>query len=202
VRCMAAHDAVSARLRNTPTPPSPSSMIKPTLFMAAIRPAAAGSAVADALLAFLAAAALCSGSSSATGDEAELVISTGSMRMITTRRSQLVVPAMYVFGDSLVDAGNNDFLPAPAPKAVPPNGVDLPRTILWRTGRFTNAYNYNLADIIGKLHTLRLRERFRFLLSPSRAYCAPKSDRRRWLEGGHRRRRRRLRSCSSHSCVV
>jgi hypothetical protein len=174
--------------------------------MAAIRPAAAAgsatAAVAGAVLALLAAATLCSGSSSATGDEAELVISTGSMRMITTRRSQLVVPAMYVFGDSLVDAGNNDFLPAPAPKAVPPNGVDLPRTILWRTGRrrFTNGYN--LADIIGKLHTLRLRERFRFLLSPSRAYCAPKSDRRRWLEGGHRRRRRRLRSCSSHSCVV
>jgi len=122
-------------------------MIKPTLFMAAIRPAAAAgsatAAVASALLVLLAAAAaaLCSGSSSATGDEAELIA-------ITTR-GRVVVPAMYVFGDSLVDAGNNDFLPAPAPKAVPPNGVDLPRTILWRTGRFTNAYN--LADIIGKL---------------------------------------------------
>jgi len=122
-------------------------MIKPTLFMATIRPAAAAGsatgAVAGALLVLLAAAAaaLCSGSSSATGDEAELIA-------ITTR-GRVVVPAMYVFGDSLVDAGNNDFLPAPAPKAMPPNGVDLPRTILWRTGRFTNAYN--LADIIGKL---------------------------------------------------
>jgi hypothetical protein len=92
-------------------------MIKPALFMAAIRPAAAGSAVADALLAFLAAAALCSGSSSATGDEAELIVSTGSMGIIT--RGRVLVPAMYVFGDSLVDAGNNDFLPAPAPRAVP-----------------------------------------------------------------------------------
>jgi hypothetical protein len=153
--------------------------------MAAIRPAAAAgsatAAVAGAVLALLAAATLCSGSSSATGDEAELVISTGSMRMITTRRSQLVVPAMYVFGDSLVDAGNNDFLPAPAPapKALPPNGVDLPRTILWRTGRFTNAYN--LADVIGKVlfaSRVRIRITLRFLLSPDRA-CAPISGRRR-----------------------
>ena len=149
-------------------------MIKPTLFMAAIRPAAAAgsatAAVASALLVLLAAAAVCSGSSTATGDEAELIASTGSMSITT--RGRVVVPAMYVFGDSLVDAGNNDFLPAPAPKAVPPNGVDLPRTILWRTGRFTNAYN--LADIIGKLLICvsRVRITLRFLLSPNRA-CAP-----------------------------
>ncbi|OQU79334.1 hypothetical protein SORBI_3008G133200 [Sorghum bicolor] len=125
--------------------------------MAAIRPAgAAGSAataaVAGALLALLgllAAAALCSGSSAAGGDEAELIVSTaGAGSMGTTTRQQVMVPAMYVFGDSLVDAGNNDFLPAPAPKAVPPNGVDLPRTISRRTGRFTNGYN--LADIIAQ----------------------------------------------------
>jgi hypothetical protein len=60
---------------------------------------------------------------------------------------RLLVPAMYVFGDSLVDAGNNDFLPPPAPPALPPNGVDLPRWVLHRTGRFTNGFN--LADIIG-----------------------------------------------------
>ncbi|XP_062204806.1 GDSL esterase/lipase At4g16230-like [Phragmites australis] len=88
-------------------------------------------AVAGAVL-VIAAAVLCS---SAAG-EAEL----------STRRQ--LVPAVYVFGDSLVDAGNNDFLPAPAPKAVPPNGVDLPREVLRRTGRFTNAYN--LADIIAQ----------------------------------------------------
>ncbi|KAF8667581.1 hypothetical protein HU200_052783 [Digitaria exilis] len=62
--------------------------------------------------------------------------------------SEVTVPAMYVFGDSLVDAGNNDFLSPPAPKAVPPNGVDLPNSVLWRTGRFTNGYN--LADIIAQ----------------------------------------------------
>jgi hypothetical protein len=167
-------------------------MIKPALFMAAIRPAAAGSAVADALLAFLAAAALCSGSSSATGDEAELIVSTGSMGIIT--RGRVLVPAMYVFGDSLVDAGNNDFLPAPAPKAVPPNGVDLPRTILWRTGRFTNAYN--LADIIGKLLCVsRVRITLRFLISPDRA-CAPISGRRRRRQLITGRPQRQQQKCS------
>ncbi|TVU49700.1 hypothetical protein EJB05_01026, partial [Eragrostis curvula] len=58
------------------------------------------------------------------------------------------VPAVYVFGDSLVDAGNNDFLPVPVPRAVFPNGVDLPRWVLHRTGRFTNGFN--LADIIAQ----------------------------------------------------
>jgi hypothetical protein len=60
---------------------------------------------------------------------------------------------MYVFGDSLVDAGNNNFLPPPAPRALPPNCIDLPRTVLRRTGRFTNGYN--LADIIGTLPPLQ-----------------------------------------------
>ncbi|CAD6269811.1 unnamed protein product [Miscanthus lutarioriparius] len=134
--------------------------------MAAIRPAAAAgsatAAVASALLVLLAAAAVCSGSSTATGDEAELIASTGSMSITT--RGQVVVPAMYVFGDSLVDAGNNDFLQAPAPKAMPPNGVDLPRTILWRTGRFTNAYN--LADIIAQHVGFRRSPRAYLSLTP------------------------------------
>ncbi|OEL14665.1 GDSL esterase/lipase [Dichanthelium oligosanthes] len=103
-------------------------------------PAAVASAtaavVAGALL-VLAAAVLCS----SVAGEAEL-----SAGESIARRQP--VPAMYVFGDSLVDAGNNDFLPPPAPKAVPPNGVDMPRTVFWRTGRFTNGYN--LADIVAQ----------------------------------------------------
>jgi hypothetical protein len=47
---------------------------------------------------------------------------------------------MYVFDDSLVDAGNNDFLL---------DGIDLPRWLHHRTGRFTNGFN--LADAIGKV---------------------------------------------------
>lgn len=56
-----------------------------------------------------------------------------------------LVNAVYVFGDSLVDVGNNDYLPAPAPRANRPYGMDLPGR---PTGRFTNGYN--LADVICK----------------------------------------------------
>jgi hypothetical protein len=101
--------------------------------------------VAGALLVLAAtAAAVLSSSSSAAGDDVF-----GAQSTAGTGRGRPVVPAVYVFGDSLVDAGNNDFLPPPAPRALPPNGVDLPRTVRRRTGRFTNAYN--LADIIGAL---------------------------------------------------
>ncbi|VAI93840.1 unnamed protein product [Triticum turgidum subsp. durum] len=56
-----------------------------------------------------------------------------------------LVNAVYVFGDSLVDVGNNDYLPAPAPRANRPYGMDLPGK---PTGRFTNGYN--LADVISQ----------------------------------------------------
>ncbi|KAF0887592.1 hypothetical protein E2562_002310 [Oryza meyeriana var. granulata] len=62
-----------------------------------------------------------------------------------------MVPAMYVFGDSLVDVGNNDFLPPPAPRAPePPCGIDLPTEVAGGGGggRFTNGFN--LADIIAQ----------------------------------------------------
>ncbi|CAM0949525.1 unnamed protein product [Alopecurus aequalis] len=66
-----------------------------------------------------------------------------------TRRRRAALPAVYVFGDSLVDVGNNDFLPPPAPKAGFPCGVDLPRgTPGRRTGRFTNGCN--LADFVAQ----------------------------------------------------
>ncbi|KAL6847367.1 hypothetical protein ACP4OV_023220 [Aristida adscensionis] len=93
-------------------------------------------AVAGALLVL--AAVLCS--AAAAGEVAT--------ELGARRHQPAVVPAMYVFGDSLVDAGNNDFLPPPAPRAAPPNGVDLPRGVRRRTGRFTNGFN--LADIIAQ----------------------------------------------------
>lgn len=63
------------------------------------------------------------------------------------------VPAMYVFGDSLVDVGNNDFLPPPAPRPPePPCGIDLPPEAAAADGggggRFTNGFN--LADVIAQ----------------------------------------------------
>ncbi|GAB2303364.1 hypothetical protein Dimus_037355 [Dionaea muscipula] len=54
-------------------------------------------------------------------------------------RSQMV-PAMFVFGDSLVDVGNNDYLELSILKAnFPFNGIDFPSHK--PTGRFSNGKN-------------------------------------------------------------
>ncbi|XP_038903765.1 GDSL esterase/lipase At5g55050-like isoform X2 [Benincasa hispida] len=51
-----------------------------------------------------------------------------------------LVPAMYVFGDSLVDVGNNNYLNFSAAKAnFYPNGIDFPTGK--PTGRFCNGKN-------------------------------------------------------------
>lgn len=56
------------------------------------------------------------------------------------------IPGVYVFGDSLADAGNNNYLPISLRKAIyPPNGIDFPYHI--PTGRFCNGKN--AADVIG-----------------------------------------------------
>jgi hypothetical protein len=68
-----------------------------------------------------------------------------SARSPAGENRQPLVNAVYVFGDSLVDVGNNDHLPEPAPRANRPYGMDLPGS---PTGRFTNGYN--LADVICK----------------------------------------------------
>ncbi|KAL2496399.1 GDSL esterase/lipase [Forsythia ovata] len=50
------------------------------------------------------------------------------------------VPAMYVFGDSLVDVGNNHYLALSRLRAdIPHNGIDYPGRI--PTGRFSNGNN-------------------------------------------------------------
>ncbi|XP_057957115.1 GDSL esterase/lipase At4g16230-like [Malania oleifera] len=51
-------------------------------------------------------------------------------------------PAIFVFGDSLVDAGNNNYLFTIAKANVKPNGIDFGRP----TGRFTNGRT--IVDII------------------------------------------------------
>lgn len=49
------------------------------------------------------------------------------------------VPAMYVFGDSTADVGNNDYLPWSIARAdFPHNGVDFPGGK--PTGRFSNGF--------------------------------------------------------------
>ncbi|KAK3131310.1 hypothetical protein QOZ80_6BG0504810 [Eleusine coracana subsp. coracana] len=62
--------------------------------------------------------------------------------------SSKMVPAMYVFGDSTLDVGNNNYLQgAGVPRANRPYyGVDFPGSK--PTGRFSNGYN--MADFIAK----------------------------------------------------
>ncbi|KAF5801386.1 putative triacylglycerol lipase [Helianthus annuus] len=56
------------------------------------------------------------------------------------------VPGVYIFGDSLVDVGNNNHLPLSLLKAnFPHNGVDFPTGEA--TGRFSNGKN--AADFLG-----------------------------------------------------
>lgn len=65
------------------------------------------------------------------------------------------VTAMYVFGDSLVDVGNNNYLKISLAKAnFPHNGVDFPTGKA--TGRFSNGKN--AADFIGNfiIHLVHL----------------------------------------------
>ncbi|KMT13886.1 hypothetical protein BVRB_4g077280 [Beta vulgaris subsp. vulgaris] len=54
--------------------------------------------------------------------------------------------ALFVFGDSLVDSGNNNFLATTARADSPPYGIDYPTHIA--TGRFSNGLN--IPDIISE----------------------------------------------------
>ncbi|CAI0393894.1 unnamed protein product [Linum tenue] len=53
--------------------------------------------------------------------------------------------AFLVFGDSLVDSGNNNYLMTTARADSPPNGIDYPHQ--QPTGRFSNGLNF--PDLIG-----------------------------------------------------
>ncbi|KAG1361030.1 putative GDSL esterase/lipase [Cocos nucifera] len=54
--------------------------------------------------------------------------------------AQPKVPAIYVFGDSTADVGNNNYLPGSNAKAnFPHYGIDFPHSR--PTGRFSNGYN-------------------------------------------------------------
>ncbi|KAG6416634.1 hypothetical protein SASPL_124067 [Salvia splendens] len=53
-----------------------------------------------------------------------------------TRRINTTTSAFFVFGDSTVDSGNNNYIPTISRSNFPPYGKDLPDHIA--TGRFTN----------------------------------------------------------------
>lgn len=65
--------------------------------------------------------------------------------------SSPLVPALYVFGDSLFDSGNNNFLPTLAKADFPPYGLNFIKGV---TGRFTNGRT--VADFIGTLIIVHL----------------------------------------------
>lgn len=56
--------------------------------------------------------------------------------------------ASFVFGDSLVDAGNNNYLLSLSRADLPPNGIDFGASGGQPTGRFTNGRT--MADIVGQ----------------------------------------------------
>ncbi|MQL91782.1 hypothetical protein Taro_024393 [Colocasia esculenta] len=59
------------------------------------------------------------------------------------------VPAVFVFGDSVIDVGNNQYLPNSTAKAnFPPNGIDFPGGK--PTGRFSNGFN--IADYVAQCY--------------------------------------------------
>ncbi|MCE3049377.1 hypothetical protein HAX54_044726 [Datura stramonium] len=60
--------------------------------------------------------------------------------------SQTEARAFFVFGDSLVDSGNNNYLATTARADSPPYGIDYPSGRA--TGRFSNGYN--IPDIISQ----------------------------------------------------
>lgn len=62
-----------------------------------------------------------------------------------------VVPAMFIFGDSLIDNGNNNNLFSFAKANYPPYGIDFNNN---PTGRFSNGYT--IVDSIGMQIILRL----------------------------------------------
>jgi hypothetical protein len=66
-----------------------------------------------------------------------------SLSLVTCVRSD--VPANFVFGDSLLDVGNNDYISTLSRANYPPNGIDFPNKV--PTGRFTNGRTS--IDILG-----------------------------------------------------
>lgn len=78
-----------------------------------------------------------------------LICGGGGGLLVTTageagREEVHLVPAVYVFGDSTVDVGNNQYLPGNSALQLP-YGIDFPHSR--PSGRFSNGYN--VADFVG-----------------------------------------------------
>lgn len=71
-----------------------------------------------------------------------------AVMLLLFRSSPALPHALFIFGDSLVDAGNNDYLVTLSKANAPPYGVDFASSGCKPTGRFTNGRT--IADVIGE----------------------------------------------------
>ncbi|KAI3923975.1 hypothetical protein MKW92_003617 [Papaver armeniacum] len=85
------------------------------------------------------------------------------LTMFAGKSSGATVPAIYVFGDSLLDSGNNNFLQTHAKSNYTPYGIDLPGE---PTGRFTNGATGG--DFIAQLLGLPYPPAYLYLSEASR----------------------------------
>ncbi|XP_072983923.1 GDSL esterase/lipase At2g23540 [Typha latifolia] len=69
--------------------------------------------------------------------------------MAVVSNGEGVLGASFVFGDSLVDCGNNNYLASLSKADIRPNGIDFAASGGEPTGRFTNGRT--IADIVGEL---------------------------------------------------
>ncbi|CAA2981298.1 GDSL esterase/lipase At2g23540-like [Olea europaea var. sylvestris] len=76
-----------------------------------------------------------------------LVINLSSYGICQTKED-LGKGASFIFGDSLVDAGNNNYLQTLSRANIPPNGIDFKASGGNPTGRYTNGRT--IGDIIGE----------------------------------------------------
>ena len=68
----------------------------------------------------------------------------------TDNNSKEGLGASFIFGYSLVDAGNNNYLSTLSKANIPPNGIDFKATGGNPTGRYTNGRT--IGDIVGKFN--------------------------------------------------
>ncbi|KAK6128912.1 hypothetical protein DH2020_037351 [Rehmannia glutinosa] len=67
---------------------------------------------------------------------------------ISQSDEDLTKGASFIFGDSLVDAGNNNYLPTLSRANISPNGIDFKASGGTPTGRYTNGRT--IGDIVGE----------------------------------------------------
>ncbi|XP_048230982.1 GDSL esterase/lipase At5g55050 [Ricinus communis] len=65
----------------------------------------------------------------------QCIFATGYADLVSTR----TLPAIFIFGDSAIDIGTNNYLNSYARANFPYNGIDFPHSK--STGRFSNGYN-------------------------------------------------------------